>query len=83
MRPQPLGQVVDLLGRHDLLAERRSVANDETVAPQFFFRALGGRSQLSASLALTTVGAGACTSARGERGAGRTVEERGSGRRMT
>ena len=71
-------QVIDELGRHDLLAERRSGPNEETAAERGSFSAFAeARSQLSACLVITTVGAGCLhlgAERRRRRASGRKIE---------
>ena len=79
-----IDQVIDQLGRHGLLAEKRSGPNEETVADRSSSSGLSeARSQLSACLVITTVGAGCLHLARRRRrrASGRKIEAQG--RQMT
>ena len=80
-----IDQVIDQLGRHDLLAERRSGPNEGTLADRGSSSGLSeARSQLSACLVITTVGAGCLhfgAERRRRRASGRKIEAQG--RQMT
>ena len=71
-------QVIDQLGCHDLLAERRSAPNEKTTANRgSSFGLAEARSQLSACLVITTVGAGCLhlgAERRRRRASGRKIE---------
>ena len=74
-----LDQVIDQLGCHDLLAERRSSPNEETMAERGSSSRLAeARSQLSACLVITTVGAGCLhlgAERRRRKASGREIEQ--------